>query len=308
MIFFLFVGVVWAQFGDPTPRSIDGMDLGPVYVPTGKLHYSETDLSVPGRGLGFEFTRYYTNYWAVYQDPMYRRGPSWMGANWNHSYNWGLRYEGELYGDGYNYWTIITPSRALQTFKDLNNNTYEAEPGVRAKLERPTTLHWIYTTKHGIRYHLNSYYPGDPRDPSYALTQIEDPNGNTIQVVYDGYSEVGNPLPRIKAVVDSLGRIAKFYYENGAYPRYITRIEFGVGNVDALSTVYQTVTYLYTPFESNLVLTSAHLLLSANDPRGTELVTTYQNPVSGCCYMSLTGSFNRGCGWRGGHRWHYRPP
>ncbi|MBI1923109.1 hypothetical protein HYR99_02550 [Candidatus Poribacteria bacterium] len=36
---------------------------GPVHIPTGYLHHSETDLAIPGRGLGVEFTRYYASYY-----------------------------------------------------------------------------------------------------------------------------------------------------------------------------------------------------------------------------------------------------
>ena len=98
--FFLMVFCVWAQFGDPTPRDISGMDLGPVYVPTGKLHHSVTDLSIPGRGLGFGFTRYHTNYWYIYGNPRYGPTSSRVGINWSHNYNWQIKYEGDLYGNG----------------------------------------------------------------------------------------------------------------------------------------------------------------------------------------------------------------
>ena len=106
-------------------------------------------------------------------------------------------------------------------------------------------------------------------------------------MVYDDYSETYSPLPRIKAVIDPFGRIAKFYYQNPSFPRYITKIEFGKGTVDALSEIYQTAIYGYTAFSTNQLLTSAQIQLAGGDPRGTELVTNYEYSTLYLTYAKL---------------------
>ena len=66
-----------SQFGDPVPRRPQEMD-GPVNVLNKAIVFSETDIAVPGRGLGIEFTRYYNS--APVGRPTY--DSSYMGWRW----------------------------------------------------------------------------------------------------------------------------------------------------------------------------------------------------------------------------------
>ena len=84
-------------FGDATPPPTTtslggasttnpvGFSNEPVNTATGDYFNSPTDLTVPGKGIPFIFTRSYNS-----QDPY--SGP--MGANWTHSYNISLTVDG----------------------------------------------------------------------------------------------------------------------------------------------------------------------------------------------------------------------
>ena len=84
---------VVSQFGDPVPMYPQEMD-GMVNMINRALVFSETDIAVPGRGLGIEFTRHYNSavenltYWRWYT--IGNAHCSFIGVNWRHSYQWRL--------------------------------------------------------------------------------------------------------------------------------------------------------------------------------------------------------------------------
>ena len=279
-----FSSTVVSQFGDPVPRYPQEMD-GPVNMITGALVFSETDIAVPGRGLGLEFTRYHNS------DSLYWRGSSDVGHRWSHSYRWHL--------DG----TIIyTGSGSRQRFTKFVTGTqieFRPESGVRATLKLVQLGEkkvFIYTTRGGIRYKFEKLDNLIPKpyilySYSYALTEISDPNGNSLRLHYEAAPDGAARLyyPRLVAVEDTLGRILKFYYgvqiDDVDYPRLISKIEFGLGTPQALTTVYRTVTYDYSrdprgrtpnPKGHYNRLTSVARQLGSGDPRGTALATQYE--------------------------------
>ena len=82
-----------------------------------------------------------------------------------------------------------------------------------------------------------------------------------------------------------MGRFLKFYYEleiaGTRHPRYISKIEYGLGTAQSLTTVYQTIKYTQTE-TVHIWLTSVRRQLEMNDPLGTELVTQYEyNSIHG---------------------------
>ena len=93
-----------------------------------------------------------------------------------------------------------------------------------------------------------------------------------------------------KRVTDTVGRVMKFHYGlSVSRSRQITKVEYGRGTKDALTEVYQTVNYEYQqmsypqnrpprprPVTWRTSLTKVRLKLGAGDPRGSELVTTYE--------------------------------
>ena len=290
-ILLLVVSSAFAQFAeyeDLVPRYPNQMD-GPVNMVKGRFSFAATDLVVPGRGLSLEFTRYYHG---TAVSPMYR---SYLGQGWSHSYQWQLNYEGRPNSDDEteHYWHVITGSGAQQTFKEDSSRTtgdipaveatLNPEPGVRASLEFTATKVFIYTTKSGIKYQFE-HYPATAMSKTYknyVLTQISDPNGNTITLHYENAPDATatSSTSRLVAVEDALGRFLKFYYglqiAKVSHPRHISKIEYGLGTAQALTTVYQTIKYTQTK-TVHIWLASVRRQLEMNDPLGTELVTEYE--------------------------------
>jgi hypothetical protein len=157
VVLFFVVSGVYAQFGDPTPRLANEFD-GQVHVPTGRLMYSATDIVVPSRGPGIEFTRYYKNTDDFCNVYVWNSFGTSFGQNWRHSYYWQFKYEGDIYEDGYSYYSVHTGSGAVQMFRKVSYGVFEPCPGVQGTLEEVFELYpyYIYTTKHGVRYYL--YY------------------------------------------------------------------------------------------------------------------------------------------------------
>ena len=305
-----FSGTVVSQFGDPVPRYPQEMD-GPVNMITGAIAFSETDIAVPGRGLNLEFTRYYNS------DPVnrfrYTRYGSYIGHKWSHSYQWVIQKQRDV-------WSVITGSGAKQDFtvnvanfnlgrkpaQWVNRIRFTPKTGVRAALKLVQSgEEWafIYTTRDGTRYRLEKpegityTYKYTPYS-LYMLTEITDPNGNRLKLHYEKTPETILPTlwprPRLVAVEDTLGRILKFHYgvriNNVDHMRWISKVEFGLGTPQALTTVYQTVNYTHSrlryrsggsnrnPHYSHFYrLTSAAHQLGDGDPRGTALTTQYEH-------------------------------
>ena len=214
---FILLLVVSSAFGqftggyeDLVPRYPNQMD-GRVNMVKGRFSFAATDLVVPGRGLSLEFTRYYHG---TAVSPRYR---SYLGQGWSHSYQWQLNYERKTNDAGRvaNYWHIITGSGAQQTFRDIPNRVAGAIPtgatltpasGVRASLKCTTAGVFIYTTKSGIKYQFE-HYPADAmtKTPNnYVLTQISDPNGNTLTLHYENAPDASatSSTSRLVAVED----------------------------------------------------------------------------------------------------------
>ena len=315
-----------SQFGDPVPRYPQEMDGMVNMINNNALYFSETDLAIPGRSLGIEFTRYYN------ADGLARsmRNLPYIGHKWSHSYQWGLYpTDGTSGTNDYRSLAVITGLGSQQVFtltlwpwkyenglskSEWNNQwqdharrkqKFRGKSGVRATLKfEKSSENWvfIYTTRGGIRYKFERL---DNTTSSihfsvldYRLTEISNPNGNSLTLHYDATSERERFKNRLIAVEDTQGRILKFYYavriDDVNYPRFISKIEFGLGTPQAITTVYNTVKYSYTRYSyresrvplwqgmasyitrSYSCLTSVAHQLGSGDPRGAELKTQYE--------------------------------
>ncbi len=315
LILFGFSSTVVGQFGDPVPYHPQEMD-GPVNMTRRSLFFSETDLAVPGRGLGINFTRHYdsTGMWRGVGIFSYA---STLGKNWSHSYHWSILPSQKVV-------KIITGNGSIKIFNVTTSNKFwysvpamttwnqhwegtrpkfTPTTGVRASLaleKSGTEWAFIYTARNGTRYKFEAIEDLIPNRAwlihlDYVLTEIADPNGNKIKLHYETRPEnTYFAIPRLAAVEDPLGRILKFHYglraNNRDYPRYITKVEFGLGTKTALTTVYNTVQYSYTyesfrngyywtfpaTYYKVVLLTAAAQQLGSSDPRGSVLKTKYE--------------------------------
>ncbi len=153
LLLFGFSSTVVGQFGDPVPRYPQEMD-GPVNMKNRSLYFSATDLAIPGRGIGIEFTRYH-NSAGIHGST---NGTSYIGPKWNHNYQWEIRFGGSRSGytwvwrDGQSFYerspytvTIITGSGTKQSFTASGSRldqsgwesraTFSPKTGVRASLK-----------------------------------------------------------------------------------------------------------------------------------------------------------------------------
>ena len=290
------------QFGDPVPLYPQEMD-GMVHVVNRALILSETDIAVPGRGLGLGFTRHYNS------DGVHRyiSGASYMGWRWSHAYQWEINIGSESTHNVHYYKpvvAVVTGGGAKQVFTgpSTKNHTDWRSPttvltpksGVHAtlKLEQSgTTWAYVYITRGGIRYKFERIIdnPGSIVVGIDVLAEISDPNGNRLKLHYEKVPEAPEfSYPRLVAVEDTLGRILKFHYDiqidGVSRPRIISKIEYGLGTSQALTTVYQTVNYSYSYYREGIYswdtkyytcLTSVAHQLETGDPRGTALTTSY---------------------------------
>ncbi len=296
LMLFAFSNTAPSQFGSPVPNYPQEMD-SMVNMISFQLVFSETDLTVPGRGLGLEFTRNYI-YNGISRN--WYQGASYIGHDWSHSYQWDI-YTGGAWHYGSRAYklqivSITTGSGAKHTFTGTGrkpNIKLTPKAGVRAtlKLVQSGTQAgaFIYTTKHGIKYTFEQLVTD--RYARYVLKEILDPNGNKLTLHYENapetrYQGTSAPkYPRLVAVEDSLGRILKFYYDvridNTNLTRHISKIEFGLGTPTALTTVYRTVKYSHGCYGRyarpvRTCLKSVTHPLGTGDPRGSELKTQYE--------------------------------
>ena len=100
-----------SQFGDPVPRHPQEMD-GLVNMINRSVYFSETDLAIPGRGLGINFTRYYNS------DGYSRtiKGPAYIGYKWSHSYHWNFEAADYSTNNNYHSLAVITGTGSKQVF------------------------------------------------------------------------------------------------------------------------------------------------------------------------------------------------
>jgi RHS repeat-associated protein len=220
----------------------------PVNSATGNYFSSHVDLAVRGRGLSFQFTRYYNSL-----DPY--SGP--LGPGWNHTYNILLATNsanGEV--------TIRQSDGSTILFTPTGGGNYTAATiGLFDTLKQNGDGSFTLTRKNQVKLTFS---------PSGQFTTITDRNGNAQTLTYSG----GNLL----TVTDTVGRTYEFSYDSNNHlvslvdpsGRTVHYAYNGSGGLiscqDALGGITQ-----YTYDGSN------HLL-SGTDPRGVVYVqNTYDS-------------------------------
>ncbi len=217
----------------------------PVNSATGNYFSSHVDLAVRGRGLSFQFARYY-NSLDSYSGP--------LGPSWNHTYNILLATNsanGEV--------TIRQADGSTVLFAPSGGGNYTAATiGLSDTLRQ--NADGTFTLTHKNRTALNFTTTGH-------LASIVDRNGNTQTLSYDSS---GNLI----SVTDTVGRVFTFAYNGNNQLLSVTdppgrQVQYaydGNGNLSSFTDAGGTVTtYSYDP---------SHQMASAVDARG---VTYVQN-------------------------------
>ena len=228
------IGPSWSPYSFPKdPWDANGIvpygeyfaNLGEYVSPsTGMLTISQTDLSVPGRGLSIDITRLYIEPQAFLNNAPYNYEKyPWapIGDGWQLNYPWFNNTSQPLYihlssGEGY---------RIPQSFWSGFTATFENHQGENFRLVRYVDGTIALLDESGTSYSFGT-------SPNHALTSIRDSTGNnTITFTYS------NGL--ISCITDSIGRAFTFSYSGG----FLQNVAQVTGTCASPGTTVRRVTY-----------------------------------------------------------------
>ena len=235
------------------PIYITGLSLGnsnptqptskdPVNLATGNYTYNHVDLRLPGRGLPFEFQRFY-NSKATASTGL----P--LGYGWTDSYNIQL--------------SVITNNAVVITFGDGHAEMYAtngaggyfSQAGIYNVL---TTSGGAYTltTKEQQKYNFNS---------SGQLTSIVDKNNNAVSLAYTGNN--------LTTITNTVGRVISFAYNAN---NCLTNLTDPLGRTVRFAYDANTNLIIVTDTRGGLTrfgYDQYHQITNAIDPRGNTFVS-----------------------------------
>jgi YD repeat-containing protein len=238
-----------------------------IFAHSGEFVWTVTDMTIPGRGFPFQFSR-------TYRSSSSYNGP--LGYGWTHSYDQRLSgspgssmtlYDGTGRADVYacSSGTYISPAGCYDRLE------YQSSPDTFTLAGRYGTIRTF-----GLKGSV------------YKLTQIEDRNGNVLTLNYDGSN-------RLSTIVDTLGRTITFTYTAQGRIDYFTDF-YDIQNprkadftYDANGDLWKVTSPVTTDYPNGKTTTYAYLsgqnpswldhnLSSITDPKNqTFLVNTYDN-------------------------------
>jgi RHS repeat-associated protein len=237
----LTITITGQALGNNNPTQPTSKD--PVNLATGNYTYNHVDLQIPGRGLPFEFQRYY-NSKATASTGL----P--LGYGWTDSYNIGLTVSPSnnavviTFGDGH-----------AEMYATNGAGGYFSQAGIYNVL---TTSggNYTLTTKEQQKYNFNS--PGQ-------LTSIVDKNNNTVSLAYTGIE--------LTTITNTVGRVISFAYNAN---NCLTNITDPLGRT--VRFAYDANTNLISVTDTRGGLTQFgydqyHQLTNAIDPRDNTFVS-----------------------------------
>ena len=214
----------------------------PVNLATGNYTYNHVDLHIPGRGLPFEFKRFYNS-----KAPASANQP--LGFGWTHSYNICLSINASnsaviAFGDGHQ-----------ETYATNGAGGYTSEAGVFNNLAS-TGGAFTLTTKEQQRYNFDS---------QGRLTRLADKNNNALVLTYTG--------DNLATVTDTVGRAVNFTYDAN---NCLTNISDPLGRM--VYFAYDAGTNLVSATDTRggrtqFAYDSLHQMTNAIDPRGNTFVS-----------------------------------
>jgi hypothetical protein len=170
---------------------------------TGRLTITQTDLTIPGRGLDLHISRVYSTPAVFYGlDPYeYEVPPTDVGKGWQLDFPWiGAEYVHLFHGTMYKI--------------EWDGDTFESHAGNFVLVNNGDS--YTLTLADGVKYSFDS---------GGKITGIEDVHGNTIGFIYE------NNL--LTAITDTVGRTANVHYSNNRLWKIVyngNEIEYGYSN------------------------------------------------------------------------------
>ena len=237
----LTITITGQALGNSNPTQPTSKD--PVNLATGNYTYNHVDLRIPGRGLPFEFKRFY-NSKATASTGL----P--LGYGWTDSYNIGLSVSPSnnavviAFGDGHS-----------EMYATNGAGGYFSQPGIYNVLTA-SGGNYTLTTKEQQKYNFNS---------SGLLTSIVDKNNNTISLAYTGNN--------LTTITNTVGRVISFAYNAN---NCLTNITDPLNRT--VRFAYDANTNLISVTDTRGGLTQFgydqyHQVTNAIDPRGNTFVS-----------------------------------
>jgi RHS repeat-associated protein len=249
----------------------------PVELSRGEFTEDVTDLTIPGRGFPFRFTRAYRSK-AESDSPI--------------GYNWDFNYNARIIS-ATDYTDYINGLGANERYYRNSTGGFIAAPGCYNIMEYSSvTDTYTVTERDGTKYKFGH------KGTEYKLIEIKDRNNNTLVLSYEGSN-------RLTGITDTLSRYITFTYTAGNKIDYFfdwtgRRVDFTYdGNGDLWRVTSPTTTeypqgkttiYTYSTGQSEARLN--HNLLTITDPKGNQYLTNYYDNVDRCYQQTYgTGTF-----------------
>ena len=220
----------------------------PVNLATGNYIYDHVDLRLPGRGLPFEFKRFYNS-----KDTIGTGLP--LGYGWTHSYNINLSINASnsaviAYGDGHR-----------ETYATNGSGGYLGEPGLFNTLTNNGGTFTLITTDQK-KYNFSA---------QGRLTSIADKNNNTIGFTYSNAN--------LTTITDTVGRSILFSNDSSGL---LAKITDPLGRTVRFNYDANTNLISVSDLRGNLTqfgYDEYHQITNSIDPRGNTFVSMVYDPL-----------------------------
>jgi|GEM_PF-1972828 len=178
------------QEPNQNPDNGAGGQIDPVYLHSGELHVTETDLVIPGRGVAgymdYQFIR-------SYRSRTTSQGT--LGWQWQHNYD---RF---LVQDGADIIAHTGPGRS-DRYASAGGGNFTSPAGFYTVLTRNADGSYALAERDGM---VTAFRGFDGSSTAGKMTAITDRAGNTLSFTYDAQG-------RLATVIDTLGRTITYAY------------------------------------------------------------------------------------------------
>ncbi|MBI4431103.1 MAG: hypothetical protein HY587_05275 [Candidatus Omnitrophica bacterium] len=172
----------------------DGDLADDIFLNSGELYHSVSDLFIPGRGLAYQFVRTYKSQIAY---------SGIMGRNWDHNYNMRLIRDRNQFNQLTGHMSLISGLSRSDLYLRQGDGSFVSPTGFYTKLVENPDSSFTLRERNGTRYH---FLPLSPTIDRLFLTAITNRNGNQIGFTYDSRG-------LLRTVRDTLSRIITYSYD-----------------------------------------------------------------------------------------------
>ncbi|WP_299223129.1 RHS repeat-associated core domain-containing protein [uncultured Psychroserpens sp.] len=166
-------------------------------------HYAKNSFIIPDRKMNLNFSHFYSTQMVEMPQSFYPIQP--LGRGWSHTYNAYIVRENNVGEDSIDYYYIIWPDGTIDIYNEDENEYVTL--GVYDEFDDSDNDRIDITKKNQVRYRFEKL---DNDRNIYYLIEIEDPNGNEINIEYENAEE--EDTRRIEEVIAPSGKRLEFEY------------------------------------------------------------------------------------------------